>query len=210
MNRTTDLALPAYTPADVGLASREVVFQGYFRVERMVLDHPLHEGGRSPALVREVFERGAVGAVLPYDPRRDEVVLIEQFRPGPYAAGDECWLIESVAGVLEPGESASELAVREAREEAGCTITALEPMCRFYTSPGASTEHVELFCGRVDAAGIGGVHGLADEGEDIRVHVLAREQAAKLLASGRIINAKTIISLQWLLLNHERLRQTWR
>lgn len=201
---------PPFTIDDVRVTRREVAFQGYFRIDRLVLDHPLYEGGRSGDLVREVFERGSVGAVLPYDPLRDEVVLIEQFRPAPFAAGDECWLIESVAGVLEPGETAAELAVREAREEAGCEITALEPMYAFYTSPGACTEKVELFCGRVDTRGVGGVHGLAEEGEDIRVHVLSRDDAAQLLADGRIVNAKTIISLQWLALHHQQLREKWR
>ena len=201
---------PTFDRNDVRELRREVAWQGYFRVDRLVLDHALFEGGRSGELVREVFERGAVGAVLPYDPERDEVVLVEQFRPGPYAAGDECWLLESVAGVLEPGEQADQLARREAHEEAGCTLDALEPMYRFYTSPGACTEHVEMFCGRVDTRGIGGVHGLADEGEDIRVHVVARDHVHTLLESGRIINAKTIIALQWLLLNHERLRQKWK
>ncbi len=200
---------PAFGRDAVHVLRREVAWQGYFRIDRLVIDHALYEGGRSGELVREVLERGAVGAVLPWDPRRDELVLIEQFRPGPFAAGDECWLLESVAGVLEPGEDAAGLAHREAREESGCEITALEPMYRFYTSPGASTEHVELFCGRIDADGLGGVHGLADEGEDIKVHVVTRTEAASLLERGRILNAKTIISLQWLLLNHEWLREKW-
>ncbi len=200
---------PAFGRDDVRVIKREVAWRGYFRIDRLVLDHPLFEGGRSEALIREVFERGAVGAVLPYDPVRDEVVLVEQFRPGPFAAGDECWLLESVAGVLETGESAEALARRESREEAGCTLDALEPMYRFYTSPGACTEHVEMFCGRVDTSGIGGVHGLAEEGEDIRVHVVRRDDVASLLNTGRIINAKTIIALQWLMLNHDWLRRKW-
>ena len=201
---------PRFSRDDVRVKDQETVYQGYFRIDRIVLDHPLFEGGRSSDLVREVFERGAVGAVLPYDLQRDEVVMIEQFRPGPYAAGDECWLMESIAGVLEAGENAAELALREAHEEAGCTITDLEPIYTFYTSPGACTEKVELFCGRVDSRGVGGVHGLAEEGEDIKVHVMSRERAAELLDRGRINNAKTIISLQWLLLNHERMRDKWR
>lgn len=200
---------PGFDRDSVRVHRREVAWQGHFRIDRLALDHPLFEGGRSEVLVREVFERGAVGGVLPYDPLRDELVLVEQFRPGPFAAGDDCWLLESVAGVLEPGESGEELARREAREEAGCTITALVPMYRFYTSPGACTEHVEMFCGRVDSSDIGGVHGLADEGEDIRVHVVSRSEAAALLASGRIVNAKTIVALQWLLLHHQWLRGHW-
>ncbi len=201
--------MPGFKPSDVEVISREVCFQGYFRIDRLSLRHPLYLGGSSASLVREVFERGAVGAVLPYDPDKDTVILIEQFRPGPYAIGEECWLLESVAGVLEPGESAEELAIREAREEAGCSITELEPMYRFFTSPGASTEMVTLFCGRTDTTGIGGIHGLETEGEDIRVQVVTRKEAFDLLEGGRIINAKTIVAIQWLMLNYERMRQQW-
>ncbi|GJL82068.1 MAG: nucleoside diphosphate pyrophosphatase [marine bacterium B5-7] len=205
----TFIDVPAFTRDDVHVESRDVAYKGYFRIDRFTLTHPLFDGGRSESLCREVFERGAVGAVLPYDPVCDRVVLIEQFRPGPFAKGDDCWLLESVAGVLEEGESPEELARREAHEEAGCEITELVPVYRFYTSPGACTETVDMFCGRVDSSGIGGTHGLADEGEDIRVHVMMREAAMNLLASGRIVNAKTIIALQWLALNHMTLRQRW-
>jgi ADP-ribose pyrophosphatase len=198
-----------FGPDDVDLVRRETVFEGYFRIDRLVLRHRLFEGGRSGELVREVFERGEVGAVLPYDPNRDQVVLIEQFRPAPYANGDECWLLESVAGVLEAGERPAELARREAREEAGLAIGELLPMYTFYTSPGASTERVSLYCGRVDAGEAGGVHGLAEEGEDIRVHVIPRQEIPALLDGGMIANAKTIVALQWLLLHHAEVRRRW-
>ena len=194
---------------DVRVEARNREYDGYFKVDAYDLNHPLYLGGRSESLRRLVFERGRVGAVLPYDPRRDEVVLIEQFRPGPWAAGEHCWLLESVAGVLEDGESPQELCLREAMEEAGCAITRLVLMHRFFTSPGASTELVDLFCGETDTSEVGGVHGLASEGEDILVKTMPREEAEALLASGGIVNAKTIISLQWLMLNHQRVRDEW-
>jgi ADP-ribose pyrophosphatase len=144
----------------VELIEKQAAFCGYFRIDRLRLRFPLYEGGMSREVEREVLERGQVAAVLLVDPDRDCVVLIEQFRPGPYAAGEPPWLIEAVAGVIEGGESAEELARREAREEANCEITDLFPIMHFFTSPGASTESVALFCGRVDSTDAGGVHGL--------------------------------------------------
>ena len=153
---------------DVELLGRDVVYDGHFRLDRYRLRHRQFAGGLGPVLTREVLERGMVAAVLPVDPGRDRVVLIEQFRPGAWAAGRSPWLLECVAGVIEPGETPEELARREALEEAGCVITDLVPIATFLTSPGATTETVHLFCGRVASDGVGGLHGLGTEGEDIR------------------------------------------
>lgn len=195
--------------SDVQELDKQTVFQGYFRIDRYRLRYPLFEGGTSGEIVREVFERGQVAAVLLVDPQRDAVVLIEQFRPGPYAAGDHPWLIEIVAGIIEGGESAEQMATRESLEEANCTVTELIPVMRFFTSPGASTESVVLFCGRVDASTADGIHGLDHEGEDIRVFTVSVDEAASLLESGRIVNAKTIIALQWLASNYESVKSRW-
>ena len=161
------------------------------------------------ALTREVLERGRVAAVLPVDPVRDRVVLIEQFRPGAWAAQWEPWLLECVAGVIEAGETPEELARREALEEAGCVITDLVPIASFLTSPGATSETVRLFCGRVDSDGVGGLHGLGTEGEDIRARVMPVEEAVSLLDEGRIVNAKTIIALQWIARHYDSLKSKW-
>ena len=194
---------------DVELIEKQAAFSGYFRIDRFRLRFPLYEGGMSREVSREVLERGQVAAVLLVDPDRDAVVLIEQFRPGPYAAGEQPWLIETVAGVIEDTEGAAEMATREAREEADCEITGLLPVMRFFTSPGASTESVTLFCGRVDSSNAGGVHGLDEEGEDIRVMVISVDAALALLADGKIVNAKTIIALQWLASNYDEVKKRW-
>ncbi len=194
---------------DVELIEKQVAFRGYFQIDRLRLRFPLYEGGMSREVDREVLERGQVAAVLLVDPDRDCVVLIEQFRPGPYAAGEQPWLIEAVAGIIEGRESAEEMARREAREEANCEITDLFPIMRFFTSPGASTESVALFCGRVDSTHAGGVHGLEEEGEDIRVLVVPVMEALSLLHEGKIVNAKTIIALQWLASNYDKIKKRW-
>ncbi|MDD3650524.1 NUDIX domain-containing protein [Immundisolibacter sp.] len=192
---------------DVEILARETVFQGYFRVDRYTLRHRLFRGGWSRPIQRELFERGHAAAVLPYDPERDRVLLIEQFRIGPYAHGGAPWQIEIVAGILHEGESPAELARREALEEAGCVLTSeLLPVAAYYMSPGAVSEHMTLFCALTDLADAGGIHGLDHEDEDIRVHVPTFDEAMAWLAAGRIQNSPAIIALQWLALNRPRLR----
>jgi len=197
------------TGKDVELLGRDVVYDGYFRLDRYRLRHRQFAGGLGPVLTREILERGRVAAVLPVDPVRDRVVLIEQFRPGAWAADRDPWLVECVAGVIEPGETPEALARREALEEAGCVVTDLVPIATFLTSPGATTETVRLFCGRVDSEGVGGLHGLAGEGEDIRVTAMPVEDAVALLDEGRIVNAKTIIALQWIARHYDSLKTRW-
>lgn len=194
---------------DVELVDRTTSYQGFFRIDRYRLRHRLHNGQQSPVLVREVLERGRVVAVLPFDPARQSVVLIEQFRPGAYAAGWEPWLVECVAGLVEVGESPEQVALRETLEESGCSVTELVPMLHYLSTPGASSETVSLFCGRVDSHGMGGIHGIADEGEDIKVTVLPIDEALDMVATGKIVNALSIIALQWLALNQDYLNARW-
>jgi len=194
---------------DVEQISREVVYDGFFRLDRYRLRHRQFAGGFGPVLTREILERGRVAAVLPVDPERDRVVLIEQFRPGAWAADWEPWLPACVAGVIEPGATQEAMARREALEERGCTVTDLIPIAAFLTSPGATTETVRMFCGRVDSNGVGGLHGLAEEGEDIRVSVVPIEDAVALLDAGRIVNAKAIIALQWIARHYDALKARW-
>jgi ADP-ribose pyrophosphatase len=180
------------------------LFEKYFRLDEFSVSHELYAGGFSPMFTREVFQRGSVVTVLPYDPARRKVVLIEQFRIGAVDDPEGPWLIESVAGVIEAGESEQQVAMREAVEEAGCHIRQLELIGRFYVSPGCTTELCDSYCGLVDSEGLGGIHGLADENEDIRVLVVDAEQAFAWLREGKVRSATTIIALQWLQLNQAR------
>ncbi|MGU9956992.1 MAG: NUDIX domain-containing protein [Arenicellales bacterium WSBS_2016_MAG_OTU3] len=191
------------------ILSKQTVSQGYFRIDEYELEHELFNGGTSARIKREVFERGHVGAVLPFDPVLQEVVLIEQFRPGAMAAGWEPWLLECVAGVIEENETPEDLIRREAVEECGCKIFEIEHIVTCLSTPGACSETVVLYCGRVDASTAQGIHGLADEGEDIKVSRHSLPAAFSLLDDGKIVNAKTIICLQWLRLNHARLTTAW-
>jgi ADP-ribose pyrophosphatase len=182
------------------------LFEKYFKLDEYHVSHELFAGGSSPVFTREIFERGHVVAVLPYDPGCGKVVLIEQFRAGAIDDGEGPWLIECVAGVIETGESEKEVAMRECVEEAACRIERLETISRYYVSPGGTSERCSLFCGIVDSEGVGGIHGLPHEHEDIRVMVVDAEQAFDWIGEGRIRSSATIIALQWLQLNQKRLR----
>ncbi|SEQ89934.1 ADP-ribose pyrophosphatase [Nitrosomonas sp. Nm51] len=194
---------------DLQVLEQTVCYQGFFRIDRYRLRHRLFSGGWSQPIMRELFERGHAAAVLPYDPDRDEVILIEQFRIGAMRAPGGPWLLEIVAGIIEDGEQAEDVVKRESIEEAGCTVADLIPLYDYLVSPGGMTERVALFCGRVDTARAGGVFGVAHEGEDIRVHVVAYSTALQYLKSGRINSASAIIALQWLALNRDHVRMQW-
>ena len=197
-------------PIGVRLHRRESLYSGFLDVDLYEVSHELYGGGWSNVLDREVMHRKEIAAVLPFDPVRQEVVLIEQFRVGAWAGNwPHPWLLECIAGVMEDGESAGEVALREAEEEASCRILELELIGRFFTTPGGSSELVNLFCGRVDAAGVGGIHGLADEGENIKASVWSLSDALSLVEDGQLCNAKTLVALQWLTLNHLRLTSNW-
>lgn len=197
------------TNTDIEILEKTICFEGFFRLERYRLRHRLFNGEWSHPMERELFERGHAAAILPYDPVRDEVILIEQFRIGAMAAPGGAWLLEIVAGMIEVAETAEEVVRRESVEEADCVIADLIPLNDFLVSPGGTTERVALFCGRVDATHAGGVHGAKAEGEDIKVHVITFAAAMALLKSGQINSASAIISLQWLALNRDHVRSLW-
>ena len=193
----------------VDILKRVTAFQGYFQVDRYRLRHETFDGGMSAEITREIFERGHAAATLPYDPVRDEVVLLEQFRVGADAAGREPWMIEIVAGIIEDGETPESLVQREMLEEAGLTTLELEPMATILTSPGGASETVHFFCARIDYSDAGGLFGLDHEGEDIRAFVVPGNDVADLLTSGQVENGHAVLALQWFLLNRDRLRQQW-
>ena len=194
----------------VQVQERSTPHRGFMRLNVYRLRHHDFNGGWSVYLSREVLERGNAVAVLPYDPDRDEVVLIEQFRIGAYTATEaSAWQIEIVAGMIETHHLPEETAHRETEEETGLAIYELVPVHHYLSSPGCTSESIRMYCGRVDAAGAGGLSGVAHEGEYIRVFAVSSEEAFAMLDAGRIENGMTIIALQWLKLNRERLQDAW-
>ncbi len=199
-----------FGPQDVRVLEQETVFSGYFSVRRLTLQHRCFGGGWSRPIVREVFDRGDCVGVLPYDPATDSVVMIEQFRPGAIRGDQSPWMLELIAGVIDSGESDEQVVHREAMEEAGCVMSELLPIATVIPSAGACSEQIRLFCGRVSRAAIGGIHGLAEEGEDILVHSVSRPDALAMLAADRVPNGHTLIALQWLQIHGDALRERWR
>jgi ADP-ribose pyrophosphatase len=191
------------------IINKEILYSGFFRMEKYCLQHTLYAGGWSAAINRELFVRGSCVAVLLYDPERDKLVLIEQFRAGAILQPDRAWLVEIVAGAIEEGETAIEVAYRESIEEAGCEIQELIVINEFYTTPGGASERITLFCGKIDSTKVGGIHGLDHEDEDIWVRSVDFDEAYRMVESNEIESAIPIIAIQWLALNKEKIRQKW-
>ncbi|MCD6060123.1 MAG: nudF [Moraxellaceae bacterium] len=194
---------------DVVVEKRETLFQGFYRIDKLHLRHRQFAGGMGSVITREMFVRHPAVGLLVYDADADSVLLIEQFRVGALA-NEYPWQMEIVAGLVEPGESQEMVARREAQEEAGVAVDLLEKVMEFLPSPGGSDESFTLFVARADLSMAGGIHGLPEEGEDIRVNVMSLNQALAALQRGRINNAPAIIALQWLALNKPRLQARWK
>jgi len=193
------------------IIQQETPFKGFFSVKKYTIEHTLYNGGWSAPVSREVFHRGSCVGVILYDPQRDEVVIIEQFRAGAVLTSnqEDAWLLEIVAGAMEQGETAEDVARREAVEEAGCDIQEMIKINEFFTSPGGTSESLTLFCGRVDASNVGGIHGLDHEDEDIAVTSMKFDDVYALMEQGRIISAIPIIAIQWLYIHRQELKNKW-
>lgn len=174
-------------------------YEGFFGLSTFRLRHTLYGGGWSHEISRELFHRGACVAVLPYDPVREEVLLIEQFRIGALGQKEPPWLTEIVAGGIEAGETPEDVAFREAGEEAGLDLKKLHRVGSFFTSPGGTGERVTLFIGLVEGPLEGGLHGLAEEGEDIRSFVLTLSDAEKAVELGVVDSMIPAYAIQWLM-----------
>jgi len=184
-------------------------YQGFFKMNEYSLQHKLFSGKYSEVITREIFERGDAVVVMPYDAKLDKVLLIEQFRPGALRGDDSPWLLEFIAGMFDENESPTEVAIREAKEEADLILckSDLQPIMQYLSSPGGMSERIHLYLGYFDSTKVndGAIHGLPEENEDILLHLVSRHQAMELLAQGKITNAATIIGLQWLAMNYQAL-----
>ncbi len=208
MNHLRSLPV-TFNKKDVEIISRETRYRGFFSIHLYRFRHRLFNGGISSKIQREIVERGNAAILLPYDPVRDEVVLIEQLRIAAIDVSLSPWLLEMVAGIISPGENIEDVCRREAREEAGIDIRRCKKMLSYLSSPGGTSERISMMVGEVDSDQAHGIHGLAKEHEDIRVHVVSRKQAYCWMTEGVIDNAASFIALQWLALHYISLRKEW-
>ncbi len=193
--------------ADLTVQASRQPYGQFFAVEEYDLRWRRFDGQMSRVATRAVFVSGDAVTVLPYDPRRDRVLVVEQFRAGPFARGDgQPWQIEAIAGRIDPGETPKQAARREAVEEAGLKLGALRFVAGYYPSPGALSEYIHSYVALVDLPdAAAGVFGLADEHEDIRGHLLGLDQLLALIQSGEVSNSPLILTAWWLAANRDRL-----
>lgn len=193
---------------DVAVAAVMRPYAHYFAVEEQDLSFRRFDGTMSPTVNRAAFVMGDAVTVLPYDPVRDRVLLVEQFRAGPHLRGAaECWSLEAIAGRIDAGETPQEAARREAVEEAGLVLGAMEFVAGYYPSPGAVTEYIYSYVAMADLPdGAAGVFGVEGEAEDIRGHLVDFARFIALVASGEVDNAPLVLTALWLQRERGRLR----
>lgn len=204
-----DLNTASLGVKDFTLDRKDILYKGFFSMQKYTMHYKRFDGGVNGPVEREVFERGNAAAIVPFDPVTQRIVLIEQFRPGAVKDDNSPWLLEIVAGMIDPNEKASDTVQRELEEEAGIKCERIKFASKFYTSPGGTTESIELYVGKVDASKAGGYHGLACESEDIRVFSVSLDEALELIDNGRICNSIAIIGIQYLALHKERFLKEW-
>lgn len=202
-------SIQQFSQQDLIIDREETVYQGHFELKKIYFRHKLFSGGMSGEVVRELLVKGAASAVIAYDPVRDSVVLVEQVRIGAYDPNSSSspWLLELIAGMIDTDETAEQVAIRESQEEAGLTVSNLEYALSVWDSPGGTVERLHLFLALVDSGQVGGIYGLAEENEDILVHVVSREQAYQWVEQGKIDNVIAVVGLQWLQLNYRKYQQ---
>ena len=208
--RARNLALSpsTYKDSDVQVHGVSRPYLDFFAIDEFDLSFRRYDGGQSEMVRRAVFIATDAVIVLPYDPIRDRVLLIEQFRPGPFARGDRLpWQLEPIAGRVDAGESAEDTAHREAKEEAGLTLDALHEVAHCYASPGCSTEYYNIYIGLSDLPNsIEGVAGLEIEAEDIRSYLFSFDDLMTLVDTMQAVNAPLVLAALWLARHRDRLR----
>jgi ADP-ribose pyrophosphatase len=193
---------------DVEIISEKILYQGFICAKKYALRFKRFGGGWSDLIEREVYNASRVAAILPYDPILDKLIMIEQFRAGALNS-DSPWLLEIVAGIAEQNESTEEMIRRELKEESNLVALDTIKIYDYWVSPGASAEHLTLYCGRIDSADAEGIFGLEKESEDILVRVMDPDAVFELLDNNKIKNSVTIIAVQWFRLNKDKIRKQW-
>jgi len=208
-NKNKKVSMLQFDKTDVTISAIETKYHGFFKLNEYQLKHKLFSQKQSNSFTREVFERGDAVVVMLYDPKKDTLLLLEQFRPGVLRANETPWMLEFVAGMFDDNESPVDVAIREAKEEANIELKpdSIKFIMKYFSSPGGMSERIYLYWATFNSSKVssGSVYGLADENEDIMLHLVSRNDALSLLTNGKVSNAATVIGLQWLAINYQSL-----
>ena len=183
------------------VTNKKSLYDGFFKMNEISLKYKKYDGNWSNEIKRELFGWAQVSAVLPFDPIKKKIVLIQQFRPGTISKNTNNYLNEIVAGIIDPGESPEIAAKRECLEETGYKIKKLTPIQGYFPAPGSSESFYHLFLGEVDSKNGKKIMGLDNENEDILVESFKVNQVKKMMQEGKFINGLTLIAIQWFFLN---------
>ncbi len=209
MNDDEKLFQPRFTLKDVTIHDKRRAYKGFFAIDRYDVSYERFDGTHSKILGREIFERDQDAvAILPYDPVADEVLFIEQFRPGALKDEVSPWLIEIIAGMIDAGETPEQAALRELNEEGHLSLTRdhLHYVTFQYPSPGGCSEKVTIYIADVDLSHIDSHGGLEVESEDLRIFKSSTATAFRMVEKSRVCNAVAIIALMYLQLHHDKVR----
>ena len=183
------------------IVSKKNLYDGFFKMSEIVLKYKKYDGTWTNSISRELFGGVQVSAVLPYDPLKKEIILIQQFRPGTISKNLDNYLIEIVAGIIDEGENPEDAAKRECFEETGCVIKKLIPIQGYFPAPGSSESFYHLFLGETETFSGTRIMGLENENEDIKVQSFKSSKVREIMQKGKILNGLTLIALQWFFLN---------
>ena len=178
------------------------LYSGFYSLNKYEFIHQKHDGEWTDKVQREVFSGAHVSTLLPYDPIKKEIVLIQQFRAGVISRYDDDYLYEIVAGIIEEGENAEETAKRECLEETGCEVKKITPIQGYFPAPGSSESYYELFLGEIISFDGVRIKGLESENENILVKSFKINEVKEMLKNNQITNGSTLITLQWFFLEY--------
>ncbi len=184
------------------IINQKDLYSGFFKLKKIEFIHQKHDGTWTNQVDREIFSGAHVSTLLPYDSKRNEIVLIQQFRAGVISRYDEDYLFEIVAGIIDGNESPEETAKRECFEETGCIVNKIIPIQGYFLAPGSSESYYHLYLGEVDAFDGERIKGLENENENILVKSYGVDEVRGMLSRGEIKNGLTLIALQWFFLEY--------
>tara|TARA_Y100001970_G_scaffold286077_1_gene407360 strand:+ start:2420 stop:3001 length:582 start_codon:yes stop_codon:yes gene_type:complete len=184
------------------IISKQNLYSGFFSVNKYEFVHQKHDGTWSKKIDREIFSGAHVSTLLPYDPIKKKIVLIQQFRAGVIPRFNDEYLYEIVAGIINDGEKPEDTAIRECYEETGCEVINIKPIQSYFPAPGSSESYYHIYLGEINSFEGQRIKGLENENEDILVKSFEVDEVREMLKKKRIKNGLTLVALQWFFLEY--------